>query len=463
MSVLARRHREQEEARHRALLGLRDSVIAAVTRQAPEVGSVAIEEAVEAALARVLEEGAHRCEAALVRNWWIKWARESLFAQGRGPAFRQRDRVPVDQHPRALALGARDDALEFLEDDLTTTLVREILAALRGPQREWAQALFAQLLREGEGDGEGEPLPGLGDVLGWSAEKTKKTGQRACATMTVFINDRATGKVCSRRQAVLSTYITATEGHAGAQPGDADRRKFEAVASHLAGCPECYVAWRRRRSTLLERCGALIMVPLDSLAAAGQALAGKLAGLFSGAQNATLSLLARLGLGSGAAAAGGSAAAISTKTAAVCVGLVCAAGAGVGEITGVLPPISAPKTKTVPVKTHQATAPQTPAPVATPAVARRSVRPTPPPPPPPTPPAARRAAKTSSASATASSSTPSSTRATSPTSSTRPRFTPGDLPLPTSPPPPPLPPPAASSGSGTPASPTRCVPGSLGC
>ena len=459
MSVLARRHREQEEARHRALLGLRDSVIAAVTRQAPEVGSVAIEEAVEAALARVLEEGAHRCGPALVRNWWIKWARESLFAQGRGPAFRQRDRVPVDQHPRALALGARDDALEFLEDDLTTTLVREILAALRGPQREWAQALFAQLLREGDGDGEGEPLPGLGDVLGWSAEKTKKTGQRACATMTAFINDRATGKVCSRRQAVLSTYITATEGHAGAQPGDADRRKFEAVASHLAGCPECYVAWRRRRSTLLERCGALIMVPLDSLAAAGQALAG----LFSGAQNATLSLLARLGLGSGAAAAGGSAAAISTKTAAVCVGLVCAAGAGVGEITGVLPPISAPKTKTVPVKTHQATArqTQTPAPVATPAVARRSVRPMPPPPP-PAPPPPRRAAKTSSASATASSSTPSSTRATSPTRSTSPRFTPGDLPLSPSPPPPPLPPPAASSGSGTPSSP-RCVPGSLGC
>jgi len=459
MSVLARRHREQEEARHRALLGLRDSVIAAVTWQAPEVGSVAIEEAVEAALARVLEEGAHRCEAALVRNWWIKWARESLFAQGRGPAFRQRDRVPVDQHPRALALGARDDALEFLEDDLTTVLVREILAALRGPQREWAQALFAQLLREGDGDGEGEPLPGLGDVLGWSAEKTKKTGQRACATMTAFINDRATGKVCSRRQAVLSTYITATEGHAGAQPGDADRRKFEAVASHLAGCPECYVAWRRRRSTLLERCGALIMVPLDSLAAAGQALAG----LFSGAQNATLSLLARLGLGSGAAAAGGSAAAISTKTAAVCVGLACAAGAGVAEITGVQPPISAPKTKTVPVKTDQVTARQTPAPVATPAVTRRSVRPMPPPPP-PAPPPPRRAAKTSSASATASSSTPSSTPATSPTSSTRPRFTPGDLPLPTSPPPPPPPPPppAASSGSGTPSSP-RCVPGSLGC
>ena len=66
ISVLARRHREQEDARHRALLGLRDSVIAAVTRQAPEVGSVAIEEAVEAALARVLEESAHRCSVAVM-------------------------------------------------------------------------------------------------------------------------------------------------------------------------------------------------------------------------------------------------------------------------------------------------------------------------------------------------------------------------------------------------------------
>jgi hypothetical protein len=80
MSVLARRHREEDDARHRALLGLRDSVIAAVTRQAPEVGSVAIEEAVEAALAKVLKEGAHRCEPALARNWWIKWAKQWLIA-----------------------------------------------------------------------------------------------------------------------------------------------------------------------------------------------------------------------------------------------------------------------------------------------------------------------------------------------------------------------------------------------
>jgi hypothetical protein len=286
------------------------------------------------------------------------------------------------------------------------------------------------------------PLPGLDEVLGWSAAKTKKTAQRACTTMTAFIKDRATGKVCSRRQAILDAYITATEGHAGAPPAEAARREFAAVALHLTGCPECQVAWHRRRTSLLARCGALIMVPLDSLAAAAQALAGKLAGLFSGAQNATLSLLQRLGLGGGAAAAGGSAAALGTKTAAVCVGLVCATGAGVAEITGVLPPIAPSKPDNEHLKAAQTARPK-PTPAVSGAVALRSVARTPPPP----PAAVRRSTATPRPAIT-----PPPPPAVASVSSQA--STPGDLPdAPLAPPPPP-PPPAV-----TPA----CVPGDLAC
>ncbi|HEV7806499.1 MAG TPA: hypothetical protein VGO80_11810 [Solirubrobacteraceae bacterium] len=463
MSALARRRDEEDDARRRALLGMRDSVTKAVAQQMPRAGSLAVEEAVEYALEKLLNQDAHRCELVLARNWWISWAKRAVTNIDKSAAARTREWLPVDEHPQALTRAAEDDALELLDDD-ATILRDEILAVLKGPQQEWAQALFAQLMCERDDD---RPLPDLDEVLGWSAAKTKKTAQRACTTMTEFIKDRATGKVCSRRQAVLDAYITATEGHAGAPPAEAAGREFAAVALHLTGCPECQVAWHRRRTSLLARCGALIMVPLDSVAAAAQALAGKLAGLFSGAQNATLSLLQRLGLGGGAAAAGGSAAALGTKTAAVCVGLVCAAGAGVAEITGVLPPIAPSKSENVQLKATQAARPK-PTPAVSGAVARRSVGRTSPPPPPPA--AVRRSAAERRAGS-------SSTRTASSTSARRPAvtppppppppppaaatsssqdYTPGDLPAaPLAPPPPPPPPPPAATPG--------CVPGDLSC
>ena len=308
MSVLARRRHEEDDARRRALLGMRDSVTRAVAQQLPWAGPLAVEEGVEHALEKLLDKDAHRCELVFARNWWIRWARRAVVNIDKSAAARTREWVPVDEHPRALTQAAEDDALDLLDDD--TALRDELLSVVEGPQHEWAQALFAQLMCERDDD---DPLPGLDEVLGWSAAKTKKTAERACKTMTAFLNDRATGKVCSRRQSVLDAYITATEDHAGAPPAEAARGQFAAVALHLTGCPECHLAWHRRRSSLRGRCGALIMVPLDSLAAAAQAFAGKLAGLFSGAQNATLSLPQRLGLGGGAAAAGGSAARLARR------------------------------------------------------------------------------------------------------------------------------------------------------
>ena len=440
MSALARRRREEDDAGRRALLAMRDSVTKAVARQMPWAGLFAVEEGVEHALEELLKKDAHRCEPALARNWWISWAKLAVINIGHGAAFRQRARLPVDEHPQALTQGVEDEALELLDDEVSLARLEEILTVLKGPQREWAQALFAQVT-----SGDGEPTRDVGVLLGWSPAKTKKTAERACTTMTEFIKDRATGKVCSRRQAVLDAYITATEGCAGAPPAAAAGREFAAVALHLAGCPECQVAWHRRRTSLLARCGALIMVPLDSLAAAAQPLAGKLAGVCSGAHNATLSLLQRVGLGGGAAAAGGGAAALGAKTTAVCVGLACAAGAGVAEIAGVLPPTAPSKSENADLK-----AAQTPRPKPTPAV--RSVGRTPPPP----PAAVRRASSSSTRTRTAPRPTVTPPPPPAVATSGSQAYTPGDLPTaPLAPPPPPPPPPPAAT--------TRCVPGDLGC
>ena len=443
MSVLARRRDEEDDARRRALLGMRDSVTKAVAQQMPWAGPLAVEEGVEHALEKLLSKDAHRCELVFARNWWIRWARRAVVNIDKSAAARTREWVPVDEHPQALTRAAEDDALDLLDDDATTALRDELLSVLKGPQHEWAQALFAQLMCERDDD---DPLPRLDEVLGWSAAKTKKTAERACKTMTAFLNDRATGKVCSRRQSVLDAYITATEDHAGAPPAEAARGQFAAVALHLTGCPECHLAWHRRRSSLRGRCGALIMVPLDSLAAAAQAFAQ------------------RLGLGGGAAAAGGGAVALGTKTAAVCVGLVCVA--GLGEVTGVLPPIAPLKSEKIDPMAAQTARPK-PTPAVSAVVARRTVGRTPAPPPPP---AVRRSAATrragSSSTRTASSTSAPRTAVTPPppppppppavaTSSSQ-AYTPGDLPdAPLAPPPPPPPPPAAA----TPA----CVPGDLVC
>jgi hypothetical protein len=176
-----------------------------------------------------------------------------------------------------------------------------------------------------------------------------------------------------------------------------------------------------------------------------QAFADRLASLASGAHSATLSLLQRLGLGG--------AAAIGSKTAAVCVGVVCAAGAGVGEFTGVLPPIRAPDhvrkhAAHTPAATHRFAA-------ATPGAAGRSATP-------PAPPPAARPATSSLTSLTGNSSAPTTASSTP---------TPGDLQVSTS----------TRTQTSTPSSQTSsfatgeatstpatsgaesCVPGSLGC
>ena len=141
MSVLARRRDEEDDARRRALLGMRDSVTKAVAQQMPWAGPLAVEEGVEHALEKLLSKDAHRCELVFARNWWIRWARRAVVNIDKSAAARTREWVPVDEHPQALTRAAEDDALDLLDDDATTALRDELLSVLKGPQHEWAQAL----------------------------------------------------------------------------------------------------------------------------------------------------------------------------------------------------------------------------------------------------------------------------------------------------------------------------------
>jgi hypothetical protein len=364
---------------------------------------------------------------------------------GRLSELRERDPIPVDEHPAALAHSILEDPLELDAVGLDAVGLQEILRSLSGRQREWADGLFG-LLRQPAIDG--ERAAKLHEVLGWSPEMTRKTGQRARETIKAFIEERASGAVCSRRQAVLDAFIMATEPlYRAAAPVDVDIvdcRQFQAVVVHLAGCPECQAVWSRRRATLLQRCASAALLPIDALTAAAQAFAGRLADAVSGAQNAALSVLARLGIGGGGVVAGGSA--LTGKTAAVCVGIVCAAGAGTAELSGVLPPIAPDRT---PVARQHAKRPTPPAkraraPKTLRAAASAAVAPAPSPPPPP-PATVRPTTRTA--------------MPPPPPAVSTPQFTPGDLEPTTSAsataPPPPPPPVAATSSS--------CTPGDLGC
>ncbi len=117
--------------------------------------------------------------------------------------------------------------------------------------------------------------------------------------------------------------------------------RYQQVALHIAGCEECERAWHNAQSRLLRP--HLVFFPA--------ALAGKLTAAGGSAIAAARRALGRLdrlvwdlrvraGSGVGRATAGGAAGtagtagALAGKGAAVCVGLVCAAGAGTAAFVG---------------------------------------------------------------------------------------------------------------------------------
>ncbi|HEY1538929.1 MAG TPA: hypothetical protein VGF63_06000 [Solirubrobacteraceae bacterium] len=453
MSVRAQRERHEQLERERAVLGMRETIVAAIAPgYVRRSGSSAVHEAVDEALAQIVSAGTHLGEPEQVKALWITCARRRLIDDQRSAESRHRDATPVDEPSRDLDEQLRVDLNHPIEDARQEWRVREILSVLGGDQRIWAEAWYDEVLSGSRPSG-AQPR-GLGDSLGWTPAKTKSVSRRARARMAAFIDDRANGVICDERRALLDAFIMTSRHRRGR---GLDDEQYEGIVFHLAGCDDCFAAWHTRRRSLPARFGAVLALPIDAFAGAAQACSAKVTCLAMNAYGQVCSVWGRLGLG-GAAAAGGGAATIGAKATAVCVGVVCAATAG-GEIAGVIPPI--------PLDSSQQTHEEAARPETVPAVA-----------PAPTP------SGTATQAATPSAPSVQSPTTTAPTTTTPAPTTAAD-PKPAPPPPPPvatetpgdLPSTSsggssgASAGSSAPshaqpsrtAGATNCVPGSLGC
>jgi DNA-directed RNA polymerase specialized sigma24 family protein len=332
LSVRAQRERQDQLDHERVVLRMREAVVSAV---APgylhRVGSSAVFEAVDEALAQIVAAGHHRREPEQVKALWITCARRRLIDDQRSAESKHRGARPAGE-AEGLPDERGSDLTQLTEDSRQWWRIREILGVLRGDQRLWAEAWYDQVLSASRPRG-GQPR-GLPEALGWTPSKTKSVSRRARLKMAAFIDDRASGAVCRERRALLDEFILA-----GRRPPTQalDEERYAAVLFHVAGCPDCWAAWHARRRSLLGRCSAIALLPVDAATSVGHAISAKVAGLAVGAYGQASSLLARLGVGG--AAAGGGAATLGGKATAVCVGVVCAATAG-GELAGVLKPIA---------------------------------------------------------------------------------------------------------------------------
>jgi hypothetical protein len=461
MSARTQRSRYSDLRRDRALVERRVVVSRTLARAWPQIGSAAIEDAVDEALAQIWQANVHLSDPDKAMKTWIEWAQLRLSDEHKSWLFKVRDPVDISDHTRALTIAVHVDATQLTDHTRLRWRTRELLTVLHGDQRRWLEAWFDAVLKPGCKSG-AQPR-GVPTALGWDKQKARETASAARKKMAAFMADRASGAVCEEQRGRLDAFIAAT-GHAGGQNLGAELERYEELVFHLVGCENCWAAWVARRATMRERLGAVAWLPVSFV----HVVAGKLAGVAVGAHAASLSVRQRLGLGggAGAAAAGGSVATVGTKAAAVCAAAVCAAGAG-GELVGVLPPIVADGGRATarlhslhhrPVARARARAAVRAA-SYTPTAA---VTPTPPPP--------RAVVVRHGAVARSSTPPPALTRGSA--SAVDPGFTPGDLPSASEttagggsssttqapPPPPPRPPPAAADGLN------GCVPGDLaGC
>ncbi len=450
MTLLARRERDRVERCERALVGMRDAVVAEMPHL-PSLGSSPIDEAVDRALDEIRAQGQHLAgDPADLRGLWVLYARRRLIDHGRSAESRRRDRVPVEEHTEALALTGTGELVDLSEDDRDWWRALEILSVLPGDQAVWGKAWFLEIAA-------GRSGRGLAAVLGWSPAKTEKVSQRARAQMINFLRRRASGSVCSARRALLDAFnATRANRRAGRGWSDGDgldQHRFELVLAHLMSCADCSTAWETGRRPPLARCAVILTLPFGQAAAAAAALRAKLAGVIAGAHGAAFSLRQRLGVGGGAATLGGGAATLGGKTAAICGAVLCTAGAAGGALVEAVPSILPPTAR----HAHHAS------PAAHRPARARVATYTPPP------------ATTTAATTTVASATPATPAAGPPTphpTSPGASFTPGDLPPASAPASAGTPTTGAASGSGGPsgaasAAPASgqpsCTPGDLGC
>jgi DNA-directed RNA polymerase specialized sigma24 family protein len=335
VSVQARLERQQRFDRERAVLRMRSAVVAAVAREyLGRVGSSAVLDAVDEALAQIVAAGAHLGELDQVKALWITAARRRVIDEQRSAESRHRGVAGVD------AGSVSGPLADMTDDGSARWRIHEILSVLRGDQRRWADVWFDEVLSSTRRRG-GHPR-GLSEALGWTPAKTKSVSRRARMKMAEFIEARVSGDVCGERRAHLDAFIMA-ERH-GYGLGE---ERHAAVLLHVAGCEDCQAAWHARRRELLGRRAAVAVVPVDAMATTVHAFAEKLVAIAVNAQSQASWLLMRAGIG-GTAAAGGGAVTLSGKTAAVCAGLVCATAAG-GEIAVVLAPTRIEPERSMPV------------------------------------------------------------------------------------------------------------------
>lgn len=331
MSFRERRERDERRARERAVVGMRDLVIAAQSGFLGSLGSAAITDAVDEALAGM--KPAERVgDPEQVRGVWIHRATCRLIDQQRSAEVLHREPVALDEHAQALTVSVSGELGELGEDARQCWRVEEIVESVQDEDQAWGHA-FAERVLDGSLEPGAQPR-GLPQQLGWTTEQTKLASRRARRAMAAFIQQRASGEVCRKRQALLDSFIaTDTAAGEGRRPV-LDQERYLAMIFHLGACQECSLAWRARRATLAHRVAPLLALPLDAVSWVARVARD----LASSVDIATLSVRQRLG--ASAATIGGGAATVGTKTTAVCAAAVCAAGAGAGgELAGVLPPI----------------------------------------------------------------------------------------------------------------------------
>ena len=210
MSVRAQRERHEQLKRERAVLRMRESVVSAITpAYLRRVGSSAIFEAVDEALAQIVAAGDHLREPDEVKALWITYARRRVIDGQRSAEFKHRAAEPVEDAAPSPA-DTSDELLRLTDDARQWWRIREILSVLRGDQRRWAEAWYDHVLSASRAQG-AQPR-GLPEALGWTPSKTKSVSRRARTKMAAFIDDRTSGAVCDEQRALLDSFILAGRG-----------------------------------------------------------------------------------------------------------------------------------------------------------------------------------------------------------------------------------------------------------
>ena len=335
MAVVEERQGNEAELA-RAWVECRSQVLRATTRSFPTAGSVIVEAAVDQAWVELHEQGHTGPPERLLSRWkglaYLR-ALNGVRERRRHPV----SSTPVEELPESGPLA--DSRAAGVETLRAEARAQEIVRQVSGDARRWLEAVF---------DAPSAPPREIARTLGWEPEKLKSVARRARPRLREFVSARATGVICKRRQAMMeafaATHLAQQDPEHAARLGEHPTlgpERYQQVALHIAGCEECERAWHNAQSRLLRPhlvffpaalAGKLTAAGGSAIAAARHAL-GRLDRLVWDLRVRAGSSVGRATAG-GAAGTAGTAGALAGKGAAVCVGLVCAAGAGTAAFVG---------------------------------------------------------------------------------------------------------------------------------